>query len=80
MYVVVEGGKKISMPRYYKDIIYSPEIRSEIAGYQKGEMEKKELEWYNDSAYAKNEWDKSQAVQAAFNKMRIAAEKNRNKI
>lgn len=36
MYCTIEGGKKISMPRYYKDKIYDAEER----GYIKGQFER----------------------------------------
>jgi len=40
MYLNIEGGKKIAMPRYIKDKIYQTEIRSILKGYWKGKMER----------------------------------------
>lgn len=44
MYLTIEDGKKIAMPRYYKEKIYSHMERSEISGFQKGEIERRMLE------------------------------------
>lgn len=44
MYLTTEQGKKLAMPRYYKDKLYTYGERSEIAGYQKGEIEKRLLQ------------------------------------
>lgn len=44
MYCNLLDGKKIAMPRYYKDKIYSRMQRSEISGFWKGVMEKVEDE------------------------------------
>lgn len=77
MHIVIEGGKKISMPRYYKDKIYTRDMRSEIAGYQKGEIEKRILDEYKknpDDAYWRN---KHQAIEAAFNVMHMKSEQTR---
>lgn len=43
MYINIEDGKKAAMPRYYKDKIYNHSERSEVGGFQKGEIEKKVL-------------------------------------
>ncbi|QXP07918.1 MAG: replication initiator protein [Arizlama microvirus] len=81
MYINLDGGKKAAMPRYYKDKIYNQETRSEIAGYQKGEMEKKFLKnaekHMDDKNYLKNQ---KAAIQAAFERMYHKAEQGRDKI
>lgn len=43
MYIPVEAGKKIAMPRYYKDKIYTEEERSRIAFFAKMDNEEAEL-------------------------------------
>jgi len=81
MYINLEEGKKAAMPRYYKDKIYSPGLRSEIAGYQKGEMEKRFLEeaakHADDKNYVRNQ---KQATTAAFKAMYHKTNSSRNKI
>lgn len=47
MYCVAEGGKKIAMPRYYKDKIYEPCERSIISGFHKGQLEQSDIEFRN---------------------------------
>ncbi|AXH74017.1 MAG: replication initiator protein [Microviridae sp.] len=39
-YCSIEGGKKIAMPRYYKDKIYSSEEKGYLKGYN---------EWYKNT-------------------------------
>lgn len=39
MYCNTSDGKKISMPRYYKDRVYTLEERSCVSGYNKGRIE-----------------------------------------
>lgn len=73
MYVNLEGGKKAAMPRYYKDKLYTPAERSEVGGYQKGEMEKKFYEnVLKDPHYGFNH---DQAVKAAFRKVETSSVK-----
>lgn len=43
MYCTTEQGVKLSMPRYYKDKLYSPEQREQVAYYQQLRM-REELE------------------------------------
>lgn len=77
MYLTVEDGKKIAMPRYYKDKLYSNEVRSEIAGYHKGEMERKFLDQVRNG---RNLTDYNQAVNASIRNHKIEATKKRNSI
>lgn len=81
MYLNIEGGKKCSMPRYYKDRIYSLQERSEIAGYQKGEIEKKTLKEVSEAYDAGKNYarDKKEAVKAAYKKMYHDYSKVKNK-
>lgn len=50
MCITLEDGKKIAMPRYFKDKIYDHDERSQIAGFQKGEIERRTVDeielWY----------------------------------
>lgn len=70
MYINVGDGKKAAMPRYYKNKVYEPDIRKEIAGYQRGKLEVDTIQAIQDySGNASYARDKNQAVQAAFRKM-----------
>lgn len=64
MYVNLEDGKKAAMPRYYKDKIYDPAERSEVGGFQKGEMEKKFFKGVSKNNHYGR--DKREAIKAAF--------------
>lgn len=56
MHLVTEGGKKLSMPRYYKDKIYTEFEREMIAAYQSPLIEQRQMETirdkYNGDYYA----------------------------
>jgi len=71
MVLTTEKGVKLSMPRYYKDKMYTFEERSEIAGHFRGEIEKKVLEETQeqlakgDESYKQFLNNKKQAVLAA---------------
>lgn len=73
MYINVGDGKKAAMPRYYKNKIYSDAQRSEIAGYQKGEIEKRILMEIKKTSTEKELTtlvrNKKAAVKAAFRRM-----------
>lgn len=82
MYLNYDGGKKCSMPRYYKDRIYSQAERSEIAGYQKGQIEKKTIQevekaYASEKNYAR---DKNESVKAAYRKMYADYSRIKNKV
>lgn len=83
MYLNIEGGKKISMPRYYKDKLYSEDERKRI-GFFAAQLAEEKLEKYwnelfelygDDAIRVKVEQDKF-----SFIKMHKDAEKNRSKI
>lgn len=83
MYINIEGGKKIAMPRYFKDKIYSDRERADIAIHAKNEsffrdqeFEQEMLDKYGDDWYRM----KVELDMYSFNKMYRDAEKNRNKI
>lgn len=79
MYLNIGDGKKAAMPRYYKDKIYPLDVRSEISGWFKGEIELqmnlKNLTW-TDQQHA----DFHEAVKAAFRNMYKDSERNRQKL
>lgn len=78
MYVMLVGGQKVSMPRYYKDKLYTKEQREHIAAYQQIIIaDKLEKAMLADPLYFKNEAEKKQA---AFDKMNRNALKGRDKI
>lgn len=74
MYCNIEDGKKIAMPRYFKNKIYEEDERILIGK----KLHDKRLE-----EMAKDPMDpraKQQAIYAAFNKMYLDSQKGRNKI
>lgn len=79
MYLPIEDGKKIAMPRYYKLKLYSDEER----GYLKGVFERKNRDM-DERAILQGEVptcsDRMAAVDAAFDRMYLRSEVNRNKI
>lgn len=75
MYLTIEGGKKISMPRYYKDKLYTDEQREQIAEAYKKVLDEKNQEnfklWREDpTAYYKQQ---QAAIQQAFKRMDLKA-------
>lgn len=83
MYCNAEGGKKISMPRYYKDKIYTKEQQEHIAAH----LASKHLERYeaHQKMMLEKHGENAQKVQVEidqlkFQKMYQNAEKNRNQI
>lgn len=76
MHLTLEDGKKVAMPRYYKDKLYTRDERSEISGYQKGEMEKRFVE----HAAAITARERNESVQAAFDRYFKTAAEGRSKI
>lgn len=75
MYCVLEDGKKVSMPRYYKDKIYESWERKLAASTQLNKLRLEEQKriheggpWY--------ERDRAEAVKAAFRKMELNYLKN----
>nr|QJB20045.1 MAG: replication initiator protein [Microvirus sp.] len=70
MYCVLEGGQKISMPRYYKDKIYTEKMRQIVSEAQLQRIEREQHEervrYMDDEMYWRN---KHEAVKAAYKKM-----------
>lgn len=84
MYITIEDGKKISMPRYFKDKIYTDRERK-IIGWNAIEknmenMAKKDEEYIRK--YGENEYLRMtiESHIHSFEKMYQNANKNRNKI
>lgn len=83
MYLVLEGGKKIAMPRYFKDKIYTEEERKRIAFFAQIMNEQREAEelaarireYGDDHVRVKVEADKHE-----FAKMYRKAVQGRNKV
>lgn len=83
MYITIEGGKKISMPRYYKDKIYSEEERRIIANDAK--LRALETEQKNEQEMLEKYGENWRSAKAAmdinqFQKMHKNANTNRNKM
>lgn len=81
MYCVIEDGKKISMPRYYKDKIYPDYLRKVVSEAQQEricqEQLKERITYQDDPTYWHN---KHAAIKASFAAMHAKALNNRNKI
>lgn len=79
MYVNVDGNKKVSMPRYFKDKIYSDEQRKRVAYFSRLEMikrEQKAMQEEGDNYYR----NRSEKHIAEFKKMHSRSNQLRNKI
>lgn len=78
MFCPIEDGKKIAMPRYYKDRIYAEHERKRIAFFAKQKIVKEELQKLRDDPeyYAK----KAISDQGQFDRMHYHAELGRTKI
>lgn len=83
MYLPIEDGKKIAMPRYYKDKIYNETERKRLAhlGQIAATKAQGKLEDYYFKLYGA-EWPrfKAEADLHAFAKFKLDAEKYRDKI
>lgn len=69
VYATIEDGKKISLPRYYKDRIFTPEQRGEIKGHFEKILFKESIEYNNANDYTKVEAQSVQRTIAANNRM-----------
>lgn len=76
MYMVLPDGKKVSMPRYYKDKIYDEHQRAIIAQYHVQKIGEKILEWETNPNYETNEYNKQQAAIAAFKSQALKSAQN----
>lgn len=76
MYCNLPDGKKIAMPRYYKDRIYTVEERSCVSGFNKGRFEKMGDERILNSS-PEDERKRSARVAQDFRNMYANATKNR---
>jgi hypothetical protein len=78
MYVPIEDGKKIAMPRYYKDKIYDEEEKGKIALYMAKIGEQLDLEISKEfTSFTEQEKTLSERHIFAFKKMEKAAELQR---
>lgn len=79
MYCNIGEGKKIAMPRYYKEKIYVETERKAIGYHTRQQQVKRQRE--AERKGGETYWrDKAEADKAAFNKMYHNSEKNRNKV
>lgn len=74
MYCNIEGGKKIAMPRYYKDKIYQEHERKRIAFFclQRAVMEQLKKEKEGGIDYYRNKAEKDKEK---FNRMKLNSQK-----
>lgn len=70
--LTIEDGKKVSMPRYYKEKIYTETERKRIAHFQQYDSIKRQLKLEEDQMY---EWNKLQSDLQAFRKLEQDARK-----
>lgn len=75
MYLTYEGNKKMAMPRYYKDKLYTKEQRQHIGAYQASRMEQEQAQRIKD--YGPNYYrDKAEADKAALASLIYRSNKN----
>lgn len=75
MYCNAEGGKKISMPRYYKDRIYNERERKRVAFFSRIKMVERQRE--EEIKGGDTYWrDKAENDKAAFRRMNYKANQN----
>lgn len=79
MYCNIEGGKKIAMPRYYKQKIYTETERKAAGYHQRQEQVKRqrEAERKGGPDYWRN---KAEADKASFERMHIQSTQKRDKV
>lgn len=78
MYVPIEDGKKIAMPRYYKDKIYNEEEKGKIALYMAKISEELDLEISKEfESFTEQEYIMSERHLQSFKKMEKTAEAER---
>jgi len=76
MFLTVEDGKKVSMPRYYKNKIYTKPDREAIGNHLSGPLQDAIMEQVNtDPDYFRN---KSEKFKEALRKMHHKSTQNRN--
>jgi len=81
--ITIEDGKKIAMPRYYKDKIYTDRQKADIAIKARYENEQRQLEKEKEQYLLHGDRAREVEIQVhkdLFNKMHNDAEKNRDKI
>lgn len=74
MHCTLQDGKKIAMPRYYKDKIYHPTQRKAIGYYQQNKMEDELVKKYNETKGEYFNDQKNNAI-AAFRKQKLQSQK-----
>jgi len=70
MYLNIEEGKKIGMPRYYKDKIYNSDQRGQLKGHHSEQFMLKLIEQAYHPNVNKIQKDKKEAIKQAFRKMK----------
>lgn len=77
MYCTLQDGKKISMPRYYKDKIYDENQREQIASHFKNQKNLEYEKTVNHPDYTQLQRDKEQGIIAAYKKQNRNAHKQK---
>lgn len=73
MYVPIEGGKKIAMPRYYKNKLYTEMERRIVAEYQSQQMIEQEMLTIQNNGYAQTKLQKQTVAKATTAKVKAEA-------
>jgi hypothetical protein len=76
VYATLEDGKKISLPRYYKDHVFTAEQRGHIKGHFEEILFKESIEYFNANDYTKIEAQTVQRTIAANNRMHLQSTNN----
>ena len=80
MFLTMKGGRKIAMPRYYKDKIYEEDIRQLVAALQMEKVREHNKQQSIKPDYWDNMERRSRSIHEAFETMYYEALKGRNKI
>ncbi|QCS36952.1 replication initiation protein [Tortoise microvirus 32] len=80
MYCNIPDGKKIAMPRYYKNKIYEEHERQIVGKIQREKILEAEAKLIEEKGLAEYEQEKALQVQAMFERYQFNSQKNRNKV
>lgn len=80
MYLNLEGNRKVAMPRYYRDKIYSKPERQAASFHQQVRIDQELREFYNDPDYYEKAREKWEDNRADFRRMYYQSTFSRNKI
>lgn len=84
--IIIEGGKKIAMPRYYREKLFNEEKRKQLSEYWReyhiqemlSEKEYQKFIHLSPEKFIKTLNEKNSAIEAAYQRMYYKANKNRH--